>query len=656
MRVARFFFSSCAVAAVVIACGARTGLDVPGPNTSIDATIDVEDAPSQEGHALDVVVDCAAPAYCDPNDPTQIYKCGVPIYQCGSLEQCEEVPEEGAECINPCLDTLGQDTSNGCDFYAVEMDTTDEAVGVCYAVFVVNQWKSGEAAKLEVSLAGNVLPIDQFARIPVGKGTGITYGPFDPKQGLPTNEVAILFLSRDPNGPNDPNPTDPRTLASCPAGVTPAVSGDAAIHGTGVGNAFHIKSNVPVVAYQMLPYGAGRARVTGATLLLPTNVWGNNYVAANAYAAPVNFSEARAGPTMAILGRTDGTNVTIKPTTDILAGGTLQGTPAGTPVTYQVNAGQYLQFTQPLELTGSAIQSDQPIAVIGGATVVDIPTSIIRADSAEQMLPPVQALSNDYVAVRYRNRQNRGEEQVPWRVVGVVDGTNLTYDPAPPPGSPSSINAGELFEFDASGPFIIRSQDAAHPFYLAQYMTGGQITTTGNTDSDGEGDPEFINVIAPEQYLPRYTFFTDPTYPETNLVIVRVRDSATGLMPDVNLDCAGLLSGWTPIDLADSFEFTRADLQTGNFSAVNNCDNGVHVLTTSFPGIGDGGGGGAEGGGPGPVAKVGVTIWGWGNTVTWPTDNGASDEANPLFTRWVSYGYPAGANIKPLNNVVFPAQ
>jgi len=38
-----------------------------------------------------------------------------------------------------------------------------------------------------------------------------------------------------------------------------------------------------------------------------------------------------------------------------------------------------------------------------------------------------------------------------------------------------------------------------------------------NTD----GDPEFVNVIPTGQYLNRYLFFTDPTYPTTNLVFIR---------------------------------------------------------------------------------------------------------------------------------------
>ena len=190
-----------------------------------------------EGGPLDVQVECSAPSYCDPSDPTHIFRCGVPIFLCGSLEQCEE-RESGAQCVNPCLDSLGNDTSNGCEFYAVDMDVTPEAEGVCYAVFVVNQWKTGEAAKLQVTLNDQVLPIEQFARVPVGTGTGLTYAPFNATAGLSTDQIAILFLSRDPAALSDPTPNDPRVLANCPPGVVPAVVGDAALHGTGSARAF----------------------------------------------------------------------------------------------------------------------------------------------------------------------------------------------------------------------------------------------------------------------------------------------------------------------------------------------------------------------------------------------------------------------------------
>ncbi len=652
------------VVACGLACGARTGLLEPDIDASAipDATRETEPPP-------DVGSECSPVRYCDQSDLQNVYACGHPVQPCSDpLTQCEE-REDGAACINPCLDSLGNDTSNGCDFYAVEMDMTPEAVGVCYAVFVVNQWKTGTPAKIQVTRGGQTLPVEQFARIPVGKGAGITYAPL-PATGLPTNGIAILFLSRDPTHAGDPTakirPGDPANLANCPDGVTPALVTDAALHGTGVSTAFRIQTNVPVVAYQMLPYGGGRARVTGATLLVPTSAWDSNYVVADAYKAPnpVMIPEPRAGPTTVIIASRDGTHVTVKPSAAIRGGGPIGPAPANSTALYNLNQGEYLQFTQTEELTGSAVQADAPIAVIGGATLMDIPLNVARADSAEQMLPPVRALGSEYVAVRYRNRGST-EESVPWRIVGVVDGTRLTYDP-PQPGAPSSVGAGQLVEFNASGPFVVRSQGGDNPFYVAAYMTGGcgaPVTDAGlcpsGTDPvaeqtgplDGRGDPEFLNVVPPAQYLPRYTFFTDPTYPETNLVVVRERDPQTALMPNVTLDCAGTLTGWSPVGSDGRFEMTRVDLSTGDFQAVGACDNGVHTIAATIPGAPSGSGA--------PVPRFGVTIWGWGSEETFAPDHAddpnTPDEVNAKFTRWVSYGYPAGANFQPLNTVVLSA-
>jgi hypothetical protein len=674
-RPALFLVVAGAIAGIAPACGSRTGFEsdtfvleegglaVVGGDGTVPQP---ESGVLFEGGPLDVKVDCALPATCNPNDPGYVYQCGQRVFQCDSLSQCEvtcQGEDCGAQCVNPCQDTLGQNTSNGCDFYPVEMDVGAEVAGSCYAVFIINQWKTGQAARIQVSLGGQSLPVEQFARIPTGQGLNVTYEPYDATVGLAQNQVAILFLSRDPAALSDPTTNDPRVLANCPPGITPAVVGDAALHGTGIGTAFHVQTNVPVVAYQMLPYGGGSARVTGATLLLPTNVWDTNYIAANAYSEWQLTASDRGEPTLAIVAQQDQTHVTLAPVTTIETGedGGFPGAPAGAPATYVLNQGQYLQISQDQELSGTPIVSDKPVAVIGGSTLLDVPTTQFqRADAAEQMLPPVRALGSEYVAVRYRSRPVNGagydsgtwfgndggdagvvvlpdgavEEVVPWRIVGAVDGTVLTYEPAPPPGAPSLIGSKQMVEFDATGPFVVRSQDSAHPFYFASYMTGGE-------PFDGDGDPEFVNVVPPAQFLPRYTFFTDPTYPETNLVIVRARDANSGLMPDVTLDCAGLLGGWTPVDLGGRFEFTRIDLSTGDFVGQNGCDNGVHAIAGTFP---------ADGGSGTPA--FGVTVWGWGNDLTLAVD----DETNPLSTRWVSYGYPAGANFAKLNDVIVPAQ
>ncbi len=657
-----------AFAFVLVACGSRSALvdgevdvvvnpdgqtsDVFHPDAPFqsDAPKDApHDGPLFEGGPLDVQVDCNEPTYCDPRDPGYVYECGVRVFQCSSLEECKE-----GKCVNPCVDTLGEDTSNGCEFYANEVDVTNatdqSAKGACFAVFIVNQWKTGEPAKIQVDRGGTILPIAQFARIPAGTGTSITYTPYDDSTGLAKDQIAILFLSRDPNAVNNGS-TSPGALAGCPAGVTPAILADSGITGTGVGSAFHIKTNVPVVGYQIYPYGGGRARVTSATLLLPTNVWGTNYVAANAYARSTALgTDSDSAGTLAIIAQADNTHVTINPVADIVPGGSLAGTTAGTPVTYTIDKGEYLQFTQNVELTGSAVQSDNPVAIVGGNTLMDVPvTQGMRADAAQQMLPPVEALGNEYVGVRYRSRVTNyhysgpSEESVPWRIVGVVDGTTLTFDP-PVAGAPSSVNARQLIEFNAPGPFVVTSQDSNHPFYFAQYMTGGfpfgPVEGTPPDDiGGGEGDPEFVNVITPSQYLSRYTFFTDPTYPETNLVVTRVKDASLGF-PNVSLDCAGTLSGWTNIGSSGKYQFTRVDLSRDNFVGVGGCNNGVHTIVANF-----------DGNPASPTPFFGVTVWGWGSGRTYS----GTDEANPASTRWVSYGYPAGANITTLNNVVLNA-
>ena len=114
-----------------------------------------------------------------------------------------------------------------------------------------------------------------------------------------------------------------------------------------------------------------------------------------------------------------------------------------------------------------------------------------------------------------------------------------------------------MVEFEDPGPFVVRAQDGNHPFYLGAYMTGGAPFMN-------VGDPEWHNVVPPQQYLRRYVLFTDPTYPETSLVVTRVRSKLTKEFVPVNLKCRGDLTDWTPLD--KDYEWTRVDLVTGNFT------------------------------------------------------------------------------------------
>jgi hypothetical protein len=525
-------------------------------------------------------------------------------------------PEQGcanAACMdNPCKAAELAQSSYGCDYFALKTAQRLQADGACFAAFVANTW--GKPVHLTVERDGKPLAgpdggpsmVGSFAFIPQSQGQTVTYVPYDDVAGLGVGEVAILFLSRLSSG----------SVVACPAAT--ALDEETGVDGTGLGKAFHITTDYPVVAYQMVPYGGGQAGVTSATLLLPTSAWDKNYVAVNAYKAADQVKFKGGFPSLDVVAYQDNTQVTILPKVAIVAGTGVAGAVANTPITYALNKGEFLQITQAEELTGSVIQADHPIGVFGASTCMEVPfdngTGPGNCDSAQQQIAPVRALGSEYVGARYRGRMGGQDEVVPWRLVGAVDGTMLDWQPSTPPGAPKTIGLGEVVEFPAAGPFTVTSQAADHPFYLGAYMTGG-------APFNGEGDPDWVNVIPPQQYLNHYVLFTDPTYPETNLVVVRTRSKNDDTFADVTLNCAGgtagkVLDGWTPIG---TYEYTRVDLVTGNFTSVDGCSNGRQEIQSPLP--------------------FGVTVWGWGATQQ---------------TQYVSYAYPAGAGFTPINQVVIP--
>ena len=214
--------------------------------------------------------------------------------------------------------------------------------------------------------------------------------------------------------------------------------------------------------YDIFPYGGGSAAATSATLLLPTSAWDTNYIGVDAFRKDVVVPYAQ--PWMAIVASEDSTSVKISPTAAIVGGGGVPATGMGVPIAYNLNKGQILQLTQDAELIGSAIQSDKPIALWGGATCLNIDVSVVACDSAHQQIPPVKALGSEYVNVRFRNRHDGLEETPPWRFVGAVDGTTLTYDPpTPPAGAPTTLASGQVAEFSLERALHRRSQDDDHP-------------------------------------------------------------------------------------------------------------------------------------------------------------------------------------------------
>ena len=551
---------------LLVACGPaprERGADAPASDTGAACPRQC----SADGHA---VVDCH----------------GAVVDDCGDTQGCDTTR---VSCQNACQAADSNQRSVGCDYYATDMDVSQRTY--CFAMFVANTWTS--PAKINVDYGGQAMPVEQFARIPVGSGPSLTYAPYDPNVGVPPGEVAVLFLSGSAGA-----------APMCP--VSPAVA-SASVAGTRVSDSFHVTTDVPVVAYQINPFGGGSVAVTGASLLLPTSAWAQEYIAVNAWPADLAGS-----PSMNIIAREDGTVATLTPVAAVAGGGAIPSGAPNQPMNIMLNKGQHAQITQSAELTGSVVTANKPIGLMAGQFCMNIPSGTGFCDHGEQMVPPVRALGSRYVGVMYRPRVAT-ETSTFWRVVGTTDGTQLTYSTNV--GGPATLNRGQAVTFQTGTPFVVQSQDKDHPFMLFTYMTSSEHV------GSGFGDPDFVVSVPPEQYLEQYVFFTDPTYPETDLVVVRSRGT-NGQFSDVMLDCAGALSNWQPIDGA--YEYARIDLTTGNFAGVGACSTGRREIKSDAP--------------------FGLWVWGWGTPMT------------STFTANVSYGYPAGMNVTPINDVILKQQ
>jgi len=516
---------------------------------------------------------------------------GNPIQTCTQDEQCAL----GA-CVPACEAAKLNNSTIGCDYYAVDPGSMFGEAGSCFAAYVANTWTTDIG--VEVTYDGKTLDLAGLARIPSGSGANITYAPL-PNGKIPAGSMAILFLA-------DWKTSTGFQVTHCPAGITPGfTAAEASSQYTGIYKAFHVTTSAPVVAYDIFPYGGKESYISSATLLVPTSAWDTNYVAVDGYAPP---PAPQAGePFIQIVAWQPNTQVTISPTAAIVGGLDVPATGKGVPRTYDLSPGDVLQLKQHDELNGSPILSNVPVGVWGGHSCMDIETGNGDCDSAHQQLFPVKAMGSEYAAVKHKNRIGFNEKP-PYRIVGAVDGTTLTYDP-PIAGAPTTLSQGQLVKFSTTSDFVVKSQDAAHPFYIGAHMMG--VYSQGQ--SFGVGDPDWVNVIPGEQWLPKYVFFTDPTMSETNLVVVR-KKASDGTFKDVKLDCmSGNVTGFAPIGSSGAYESARVDLVTAG-AKVGACDNGLHEMHSEEP--------------------FGLTVWGY-------------DFA-------VSYAYPAGARVKPLNTVVVP--
>ncbi len=513
------------------------------------------------------------------------------------------------KCVGACDAAALSKGSAGCSFWTMPADDGRHGAGSCFAAMIANTWDV--PVNIRAGYGPDPLDISRSVyTVSRAPGEKPTYTRVE--GSLPPGEVAIVFLSQaevfaDPDAPK------------CPAGTVPALNADPIRHGTAMTRAFHIETDAPVAAYSIFPYGGAESFYPTATLLLPVSSWDKSYVAVST----AKFGKAQMSlldqRTVQIVANEDDTVVSMRPVADVAPGADVSASPAAEVATWTLSRGQALQLTQVGALSGSPLISSKPVGVFGGSPCTYIPGEADYCDLTQQQITPLSQWGTSYALVPYRSRvtalSGSVPETVPWSFVGAVDGTVLTYDPEKPPGAPETLSAGEVATFMTDALVTVRSQDSKHPFFASVYMTGANAG--GGVPGGGRtlGDPDFVNVVPSDQFLDRYVFFADYTYPETTLTIVR-RKTERGFLP-VKLACGGEVAGFAPLGVSGEYEFAWVRLTTA-FAAQQldggKCGYGRHEAASEGP--------------------FSITVWGWGKDA--------------------SYGYAGGLGSRPINDAPVP--
>lgn len=537
-------------------------------------------------------------------------------------------PDQGCssgQCIAACGAAAASHGSLGCDFWVATPVITDRDNGgqqqPCFALSIANAWPM--PAVVTVAQAGSTYDATKFGYVPE-QNLPPSQWPALGAQGIPVDGVAVLYLS----GAAGVKYVETQAMASCPQAT--ATGASTMPTATGKYGAFHITTSEPVTAYDIYPFGGGESGFPGAELVYPSSAWGTNYVVV---ASPQGTLQPPRRKFIDIVAAQDGTNVTFSPAVPVPGGGGYPQVQQNTSTTFALNAGEYAHWeTAPSssDFSGSIVLADHPVSVAAGEDLFRLqPFDEPGGDVTHVQILPTAAIGHEYAVSPYTTRRaDLQEETIHYRVVGLVGGTQLTFDPAVA-GAPASLGQGQIVDFKTAGAFLVTSQDANHPFSIAQEMSTGNV----NLDTDAGfrtdcatfydanqhlakacGDEEFVPLVPPAQFMGKYVFFTDPTYSTTTLSVVRAK--ANGKLEDVTIDCLGTIGGWQNVDSAGQYQYARVDLlravPPGTAADAGACSNGRHIASSSGP--------------------FGVIVYG--------------------LDTYASYGYPAGGNAAVLSGVV----
>lgn len=481
---------------------------------------------------------------------------------------------QAGSCVDPCSRDPKSRSNAGCDYWAVDLD---------------NHWDAKDSP---------------FALIVSNLGT----------------VAATVSVTRRDGPAVDPVNVVQRTVA--PGALAIIELPNRNIPGAGVyWSAYKVDSTAPIVAYQFNPLDNVDVFSNDATILLPSNTFGTEYIVMSRFEF-LGEGQSRALPvpyrgTVTIVAGSSGTDVSITPTARTLAGASMATMMPGQTYTYALEPFQVLNIKSDQDkgdLTGSLITATRPVGVFGGHEAA-VSGQNCCADHLEHQLFPVSTWGLTYVASR---SEPRGIESDYWRIVAAEDGTTVTFAPSDVQNS-RTLARGEWFEFASRRDFVVTADKpvlvgqvlassaeiVSPPAYSDCELTGicapnyicdvgpafswrcfpPRCTTDGSNAgcppghvchcfSSGDcgcapvGDPSLILLPPVEQFRNEYVFLSPNQYARDYINVVAPEAAA------VTLDAQPIAPGaW--ISVAGGWKVARVEVSDGVHKVVSNQNVGV---------------------------------------------------------------------------------
>lgn len=411
------------------------------------------------------------------------------------VKDCEQTGEccLNGECAASCAAAEAWGSNVGCEFWAVDLD---------------NEWQPGSDA----AGAPWGVVVSNFGKTPVTIVVEKNDGPPGGAQAISAVMTEVL---------------QPGTLKELTLPTREVDGSTSANNGPGTmvsSNAFRIRSDVPIVAYQFNTLKNSFSN--DASLLLPKNGLGSiyralGYPAANSIVVP-GLPKIPGIPDHAyvtIVGTQPGTTVTVTVPTPTLAGGPVPARKKGEVITQVLGPFDVLNIETdgyPGDMTGTIVTSSAPVAVFSGSERATStggggdnpeppnppgfdPSSKCCTDHIEEQLLPVTSYGKTFVITRSPIRSTGGYVEPDFlRFMGVAATTTVRTS-LPSPHDTFTLQPGEKHDTWTQKDIIV---EATEPLAIGQILVSQAYTKA----PIAQGDPSLTIPPPVDQYRSDYLF------------------------------------------------------------------------------------------------------------------------------------------------------